>query len=212
MTPLALLALFCFLSLVERSSYAGELQHELKEPRAGVLTGVNSRGEINLSILTSIDLSSTELMSSVFPPLKLAIPVGTGFIPRDGGYNNALLHLSGTFDKYALDICEGITCFQNGRHAIAPTDIKYESSAPYVNGYHYFEIYHDSKEKVCMSLGHFDWLPAAFPSGTPEPGTVFPIGAVLGELNRWERIPHVHMGIWPTPRSATLLEISSFIV
>ncbi len=195
-TPLLFLALICFLSLVERSSYASELQPEFKEPRSRILASSILHGEISPNILRSFDLSSTELMSSGFPPLKLAIPVGIGFVPADGGYNNALLHLYGTFDKYALDVCEGNTCFQYGRHAIAPTDIKYEHTAPYINGYHYFEIHNDGKEKTCMSLGHFDWLASAFPSGAPDPGTIFPQGAVLGELNRWERIPHVHMGIW----------------
>jgi hypothetical protein len=135
-------------------------------------------------------------MSTEFPKLKLAIPVGTGFVPADGGYNNALLHLNGTFDKYALDICEGNACYRNGRYIVAPTDVEYESTAPYVNGYHYFVIHNDGRQKLCMSLGHFDWPVTAYPAGAPEPGTLFPRGAVLGELNKWERIVHVHMGIW----------------
>jgi hypothetical protein len=131
-----------------------------------------------------------------FPALKLPIPAGAGYIPADGGYTNALLHIYGTYDQYALDICEGSSCFGLGSHAIAPTDISYEYTAPYANGYHFFEIYDDGEEKLCMSLGHFDWPLSVFPSGAPEPGTKFPQGAVLGELNRWERIPHVHIGIW----------------
>lgn len=184
---------------------AGAKQSQAVEPRT-------RQGGIRPGIFASYDVprpkdlvpkenlfSQSRRSEEKFKPLKMPIPSGPGYIPADGGYTNALLHIYGTYDQYALDICEGSTCFESGRHAIAPTDITYEYSSPYANGYHFFEFYNDGQAKYCLSLGHFDWPESIYPSGAPEPGTVIPQGAVLGELSRWERIPHVHMGIWKMP-------------
>lgn len=194
---LTLFIAFTFaLGLIAQSSYARELEPLDSDSYLRILAAGIVPGDSSLDLPLNFTTSGTALTSFDFPPLKFAIPTGTGFVPRDGGYNNALLHLNGGYDKYALDICEGSACYRFGRHAIAPTDIKYEETAPYAYGYHFFEVYNDGLTKLCMSLGHFNWPSTIYPSGAPPPGTFFPSGAVLGELHRWERLPHVHMGIW----------------
>jgi hypothetical protein len=195
-TLLLIIATVLLLGVNARSSHAYEPRFGSGELQLGILANYDIPG-VNLAAPKQAFPTSRERAAGAkFPALKLPIPAGTGYIPADGGYSNALLHIYGTYDQYALDICEGSSCFGYGSHAIAPTDITYEYSSRYANGYHFFEIYDDGAEKLCMSLGHFDWSPSIYPSGAPEPGTAFPQGAVLGDLNRWERIPHVHIGIW----------------
>lgn len=195
-TLLVIITTIFFLGVNARSSHAIEPRPGIGEPRLGILASFDVPRAHSSSLQLDLPTSQEPLSDAKFPALKLPIPAGTGYIPADGGYTNALLHLYGTYDQFALDICEGSSCFGLGSHAIAPTDITYEYTSLYANGYHFFEIYDDGEEKLCMSLGHFDWPLSVYPSGAPEPGTAFPQGAVLGDLNRWERIPHVHIGIW----------------
>ena len=195
-TLLLIITTFFILGVNARSSYAYEPRFGSGGLQSGILANYDIPGVSVPTPKPPFPLSREAKAGAKFPPLKMPIPAGPGYIPADGGYTNALLHIYGTYDQYALDICEGSSCFGSGSHAVAPTDITFEYSSPYANGYHFFEIYDDGQEKLCMSLGHFDWSPSVFPSGAPEPGTEFPQGAVLGELNQWERIPHVHIGIW----------------
>ena len=133
-----------------------------------------------------------------FPAFKLPFPAGDGYIPRDGGYTNGWLHIRGNYDQFAIDMCEGSSC-EYGQHVVAPTNITYDNSSTWSNGYHFFEVHDDGSEKLCMSLGHFDWPRSVFPSGLPTQGTLFPQGAVLGEVSWWGGMPHVHIGIWKMP-------------
>lgn len=146
------------------------------------------------AILTFLESDQSDLP---FPPLKLPLPAGAAHVTEDGGYNNGMLHLRGNFDQFALDLCEGADC-QYGRHVVAPTDITYDYSTLSL-GYHFFEVYDDGSQKVCMSLGHFYWPTTVFPLGYPEPGTTFPQGAVLGEVSWWGGMPHAHIGLWTMP-------------
>ena len=211
---LLLVGLFIFLFANARTSfakiqYAGLARHAVPAQtegltwRAGVggiLLGLSARfDEPDLRSESQLPLTEQGQEELPFPALKLPVPAGVVHIPKDGGYTNALLHLRGDYDQYALDMCEGDNCTRLGRHTIAPTNISYEFSSPYAIGYHFFEVYDDGQEKVCMSLGHFNWPVTIYPSGAPEPGTHFPQGAVLGELSWWGEMPHVHMGLWTMP-------------
>jgi len=191
-----ILAVIFILGLGARSSYAIEAQPAIGPLRLQIL----ARFEVPDSRMPFLAKETAPpepiLAEPKFPPLRLPIPAGPGHITRDGGYNNGFLHLRGDYDQFALDLCEGSGCSRFGRHAIAPTDITYELTSPYSTGYHFFEVYDDGKEKLCMSLGHFDWPLSIYPSGAPEPGTAFPQGALLGELSWWGQMPHVHIGIW----------------
>ncbi len=191
-----LITIIWFLGANARSSYAIDPQPTIGGLRLGILASFDE--PIFRAPSQSKELSAPEVSRPTlpFPALKLPIPAGSGHLPRDGGYNNGFLHLRGDYDQFALDMCEGSKCSRNGRHVIAPTDITFDFSSPYALGYHFFEVYDDGREKLCMSLGHFDWPLSLFPSGAPEPGIVCPQGAVLGDLSWWGGMPHVHIGIW----------------
>jgi len=190
-----IIAVFWFLGANARSSYAINPQPSIGELRSGTLASFDEPEPRPLSPPEKLPIPEVEIPDLPFPALKLPIPAGTGFVPRDGGYTNGHLHLRGDYDQFALDICEGNKC-EYDRHVVAPTDIIYDYSTPWSIGYHFFEVYDDGAEKLCMSLGHFDWSRSAFPAGFPEPGTAFPQGAVLGEVSWWGGMPHVHIGIW----------------
>jgi hypothetical protein len=190
-----LAAVFCVLGAKVRGAYAINPLPVLAEPKNE--TTASYEGPETPPFLDSgvSDASQASTQDLPFPSFKMPFPAGTGFVPKDGGYSNGLLHLRGDFDQFAIDICEGDSC-QYGQHVIAPTNISYDSSSPWSTGYHFFEVYDDGSEKLCMSLGHFDWPLSIFPSGSPEPGTSFPQGAVLGEVSWWGQMPHIHIGIW----------------
>lgn len=193
---LVIISIFLILGVSARSSYAIGSQPGIGELRLGILASFDVPGSRAPVLPKDSTPPEKTPPKPKFPPLKLPIPAGSGYIPADGGYNNGFLHLRGDYDQYALDMCEGSGCGRYGRHVIAPTDITYEYSSPYSYGYNFFEVYDDGKEKLCMSIGHFDWPLSIYPGGAPEPGTPFPQGAVMGELSWWGQMPHVHMGIW----------------
>lgn len=98
---------------------------------------------------------------------------------------------------YALDFCGGGECKQDGRVALAPTDIIYEHTATNRTDYHFFEVRtskNTSAVKLCMSLGHFDF------DDPPNAGRRFEQGQRLGLLTPYGGVPHNHMGMWITEK------------
>ena len=189
-----IVAVLLLIGVKARTSYAINPVPVFDEPREALPASYEDSVVRPLSPAEEIPLLASADSDLPFPAFKLPIPSGAGHIPRDGGYNNGVLHLRGNYDQFALDICEGDSC-SYGRHVVAPTDITYDFSTPSI-GYHFFEVYDNGWDKLCMSLGHFNWPRSVFPSGLPEPGTSFPQGAVLGEVSWWGGMPHVHIGIW----------------